>query len=117
MLIKHKVWLERNGRVIFGEGREALLKAIMEHHSLNAAIKAPEGVDMSYRAAWGRLKASQERLGIKLIDYDSKKDGTFLTEDAKKLLLFFEKLNKKVDDVIKEAEAELAEVFPKESKK
>ena len=55
MEIKHKLWLERDGHVIFGPGREGMLKAIEECHSLSAAAKK---LRMSYRAAWGRLKAS-----------------------------------------------------------
>ncbi|MEI7590503.1 MAG: carotenoid oxygenase family protein [Deltaproteobacteria bacterium] len=98
-------------RVIFGEGRETLLKAIMEHHSLNAAIK-DSGIDMSYRAAWGRLKASQERLGIKLIEAnDNKRSGACLTEEAKKMLIFFEKTEKKIAKIIAEATVELEGIF------
>jgi hypothetical protein len=71
--IKHKIWLERDGKVVFGKGREELLKAIEECHSLNAAAKK---LQMSYRAAWARLKASEDRAGIKLVESDGlgKKD-------------------------------------------
>ena len=65
MEIKYKIWLEKDGKVIFGHGRVELLQAVEECHSLNAAAKK---LNMSYRAAWGRLRASEERLGIKLIE-------------------------------------------------
>jgi molybdate transport system regulatory protein len=44
--IKHKIWLERNGKVIFGQGRSILLRAIDECGSLNSAAKK---LNMSYR--------------------------------------------------------------------
>lgn len=64
--IKHKIWLEKDGRVLFGHGRDKLLKAIEECQSLNAAAKK---LNMSYRAAWGRLKASEDRMGCKLVEH------------------------------------------------
>jgi len=70
MEIKYKIWLEKDGKVIFGHGREELLQAVAECHSLNAAAKK---LNMSYRAAWGRLRASEDRLGIKLIESDAAK--------------------------------------------
>ena len=56
MEIKYKIWIEKNGKVVFGKGRDNILKAIDEQRSLNAAAKK---LEMSYRAAWGRLKASE----------------------------------------------------------
>ncbi|MBT8490601.1 MAG: LysR family transcriptional regulator [Deltaproteobacteria bacterium] len=70
MKIKYKIWLEKDERVLFGHGREALLKAIEECQSLNAAAKK---LNMSYRAAWGRLKASEDRMGCKLVEHQQGK--------------------------------------------
>jgi molybdate transport system regulatory protein len=55
-----KLWVEKDGKVVFGGGRYQLLKAIEEQGSLAGAARA---LKMSYRAAWGRLKASEKRLG------------------------------------------------------
>jgi len=30
MEIKYKIWIEKNGRVVFGKGRDDILKAIKE---------------------------------------------------------------------------------------
>lgn len=60
-----KVWLEKDGKVIFGRGRLELLKGIMEYGSL---AETARHLGMSYRAAWGRLKSSEERLGLKLVE-------------------------------------------------
>ncbi|MDR2018423.1 MAG: LysR family transcriptional regulator [Syntrophobacterales bacterium] len=93
MKIKHKIWLEANGKVIFGQGRTELLRAIDECRSLNAAAKK---LNMSYRAAWGRLKASEERMGLKLAEKDASAGGMRLTDDARQLLLSFEQLEGEV---------------------
>lgn len=93
MEIKHKIWLEEEGRVIFGHGREELLHAIDECRSLNAAAKK---LNMSYRAAWGRLKASEQRLGIKLAEKDGRTGGMRLTNEARQFLDKFDRLEKEI---------------------
>lgn len=89
MKIRHKIWLESNGETIFCRGREQLLRNIDELHSLHAAAKK---MKMSYRAAWGRLRASEKRLGIKLTYSDGPRKGMHLTKEAKALLEKFDTL-------------------------
>ena len=105
MEIKHKVWIEKNGKVVFGKGRDDILKAIDEQRSLNAAAKK---LEMSYRAAWGRVKASEERLGIKLVEVDnSKKRGMHLTAAARKLIDSFDQLDGEITSIISKANAKI----------
>ncbi|HON23277.1 MAG TPA: LysR family transcriptional regulator [Syntrophales bacterium] len=105
MEIKYKIWLEKDGKVIFGHGRVELLQAVEECHSLNAAAKK---LNMSYRAAWGRLRASEERLGIKLIESEGAKKGVTLTPAAMMLLEKFRRLEKEADAYLKKSGRELA---------
>ena len=88
MEIRHKIWLEKDGKVLFGLGRYKLFKAIDELHSLNAAAKQ---LNMSYRAAWGRVKASEDRMGKKLVERSQGK-GMYLTDYAISLLEQFDRL-------------------------
>lgn len=104
MKIKHKLWLEKNDRVIFGPGRFELLEAIEECQSLSAAAKK---LKMSYRAAWGRLRASEERLGMPLVELTDNRQGMRLTEEAKKLKDAFVELEIKIDGLLKEYQAKL----------
>ncbi|MBS1234401.1 MAG: putative transcriptional regulator, ModE family, partial [Nitrospirae bacterium] len=64
MEIRSKVWLEIEGRPVFGRGRRFLLEAIDTCGSINQAAKE---INISYRKAWGYIKAMEERLGIKLV--------------------------------------------------
>lgn len=80
------------------------MKAIDECKSLNAAAKK---LNMSYRAAWGRLKASEERLGIKLVVHASGQALT-LTDEARNLLSEFEKLENKLNSLIAESGSKLS---------
>jgi molybdate transport system regulatory protein len=97
MKIRHKIWLEKNGKTIFGKGREDLLHAIEEHKSLYGAAKK---LNMSYRAAWGRLKASEARLGVKLTYSDGQGKALHLTPEAKDLLAKFDKLEEDLESFL-----------------
>ena len=97
MKIRYKIWLERNEKTIFGRGREELLRSIDERHSLYAAAKK---LNMSYRAAWGRLKASEARLGVKLTCSDGQGKGLHLTPEAKELLEKFHRLERDVESFL-----------------
>lgn len=101
MKIKYKIWLEKDGRVLFGRGRGDILAAIEDDKSLNAAAKK---LQMSYRAAWGRLKASEERMGMKLVETGAAEKGMHLTTQAKAIADRFEKLEKDVEGLLSEAD-------------
>jgi molybdate transport system regulatory protein len=62
---------------------------------------------MSYRAAWGRLRASEDRLGIPLVELTDNRQGMRLTEEAKKLKNAFVELEKKMDKLLGEYQAKL----------
>lgn len=94
---KVKLWLEIDGEVVFGAGRLELLKYI---DSLGSINKAAEKLNMSYRAAWGKIKASEERLGIKLIETQvggAKGGGTQLTSKAKEMLIKYQRYESEVN--------------------
>jgi molybdate transport system regulatory protein len=104
MKIRHKLWLEKDGRVIFGPGRFELLEAVEECQSLSAAAKK---LKMSYRAAWGRLRASEDRLGIPLVELMDNRQGMRLTEEARKLINAFVELEKKINGLLEEYQTRL----------
>jgi molybdate transport system regulatory protein len=94
MEIKYKIWIEKDGGVIFGQGRRELLHAIDECHSLNAAVKK---LNMPYRAAWSRLRASEKRLGFNLVEMKGATNGMTLTLAARAILEEFTQMEKEAD--------------------
>ena len=62
-LIKTKVWMEREGRFVIGDGGLKLLLGVLEHGSLLGAAKE---IGWSYRHAWGYLKQAEAALGAPL---------------------------------------------------
>jgi len=84
-----------------------LLAKIAEHGSIK---KAADDLGMSYRAAWGKIKKSEQVLGIKLIvQSGSKREGHVLTESGKMLM---EQFILWFDEVEKEAFKKAAVIFP-----
>lgn len=85
-MLRVHLWMEREGGMFFGLGRVQLLELVDRLGSLNKAAKA---VGMSYRAAWGRIKASEERLGVPLLAEAGGRRGYVLTPLARKLMTDF----------------------------
>jgi molybdate transport system regulatory protein len=114
MEIKYKIWIEKDGKVVFGRGRENILKAIQEGHSLNNAARK---LQMSYRAAWGRLKASEQRTGMKLVEVDATEKGMHLTPKAKAIIERFEKLEKDVEELLAQVNREFRSLLEDDREK
>lgn len=75
--------LESGESVYFGMGRVMLLDKIEEHGSLR---KAAEVMGMFYRAAWGKLKATEETLGLVLVESSGTRRGGYrLTADGRRI--------------------------------
>ncbi len=113
MEIKHKVWIEENGKLFFGKGRGDILKAINEQHGLYAAAKK---LEMSYRGAWGRIKASEERMGIKLVETGVKTHSLHLTQQAENIIDRFEKLEKDLEKLLNKADQDFKKLIPNNDK-
>ena len=90
--IRSKIWIEVDGDPVFGKGRRLLLEAIDTHGSINRAAKE---VGISFRKAWGHIKAMEERLGMQLVERTvggRNGGGAVITEEAKQFLQKFELL-------------------------
>ena len=91
--MRTKIWIEDDaGKVVFGAGRFRILRAVAEQGSLSAAAKA---LGMSYRAVWGKIRATEERLGQQLLRKQSggiSGGGSELTPFANNLLTSYRTL-------------------------
>ncbi len=105
-IIRVHIWLETEKGLFFGHGRAQLLSKIEEYGSLK---KAAEKLGMSYRAAWGKIRKSEEVLGIKLvIKTGSNKEGYQLTPEGK---ILKDKYIKWFDEVEQYAALKAEEIF------
>ena len=101
--IRLHLWFETEEGLFFGAGRAQLLNNIEKYGSLK---KAAENMRMSYRAAWGKVKKTEEILGAQLIAKSgTNRKGYHLTEFGKefteKFILWFDTVEK---NALKEAE-------------
>ena len=97
---KSKVWLERDDRPVFGDGKAHLLEKIEETGSLASAAKS---LGMSYRGLWGRLAEMEKRLGMKLIERRSggiHGGGSQLTRRGRDLLERYHCFRKGIDEYV-----------------
>jgi molybdate transport system regulatory protein len=97
------LWMENHGETALGMGRVMLLAKIREHGSLR---QAAADMRMSYRAAWGKLKTTERRLGIALV---RKAHGQRfeLTEEGERLCHAFFQLQKHVEQYAQQQAAAL----------
>lgn len=106
-VMRMRLWLETSDGLFFGLGRAQLLLKVAEHGSLR---KAADDLGMSYRAAWGKIKKTEEILGVQLIGQSgSKREGCHLTEAGKAIM---ESFLAWFDEVEREALEKANECFP-----
>ncbi|MCL5256226.1 MAG: LysR family transcriptional regulator [Chloroflexi bacterium] len=100
MELKYKVWLEKDGKAVFGDGLEELLEAVDREGSIN---RASASLHMSYREAWGRIKEAEERLGTSLLHKHAGGEdggGAELTDVARDLLARYRRFRQDVDEAM-----------------
>jgi molybdate transport system regulatory protein len=97
-----RLWLEKDGRPVFGDGRARLLEAIRRVGSINGGAAT---MGMSYRNAWVHLNHMEQRLGMKLVERrvgGSHGGGCRLTPAGERLLTAYRKYRKALDrDMVK----------------
>jgi len=109
LTVKSRVWIEDGeGKIIFGAGRLRIFELVEAHGSILAAAKE---LQMSYRAVWGKIKATEDRLGQQMVR--RKPDGTTrggseLTPFAETIMNEFRQLQNTVE---KEADQLFENIF------
>ena len=97
---KFKVWLEKDGEVIVGNGKIGLLNLIKD---LGSIQKAAQEYGMSYRHAWGMIQKIEKRSGYKFVETQvgGKEGGKAgLTPKGKEFLSQYSAFQKGLDKVI-----------------
>jgi molybdate transport repressor ModE-like protein len=98
--VKTKVWLERDGLFVIGDGGLRLLLGILEHGSL---LRAAREIRWSYRHAWGYLRRAEAALGTPLTEPRPGKGasrGTALTEAGRLAIERLAEVRNRIDDAV-----------------
>jgi molybdate transport system regulatory protein len=93
-----KCWLVAQEGPAFGAGLRALLEGVRAAGTITSAARA---MGMSYRQAWGRIRLTERRLGMKLVDTragGSRGGATALTPGAIELLDSFRGFEQEVGE-------------------
>ena len=106
--IKSRIWINGANGTFLAEGRIDLLKEIITTGSISSAAKQ---MKMSYKKAWeiinGMNKEAREPLVIR-VSGGKGGGGTIVTEEGKKMIKQFDKLNKNCKVFL---EIELVKIF------
>ncbi len=97
-----KVWLEMDGRYVFGYGISEILKAIDTCGSIKAAAQR---LGKSYRYVWARVKKAEKALGRPLVCTRVGGKGTSrssLTETARQLVGDYGALRRRMFEVVQQ---------------
>jgi len=98
--VRSKIWIESEGKPVFGQGREKLLRLIQQGNSINAAAKA---MGIPYRKAWTYIDAMEKRLGLPLVSRQKGGVGggvSSLTPEALQMLDKFSALQQGMKELI-----------------
>jgi molybdate transport system regulatory protein len=98
--VRSKIWIERGGDVVLSEWRVELLEAIDAHGSLS---RAAEALNVPYRTAWDRVKATEGEVGVRLLESESggaDGGGSRLTPEARDLCRRFRRVSGGIHEVV-----------------
>jgi len=106
--VRSKVWLEAQGRPVLGPGRLELLQYIDKQGSISRAARL---LKMTYRKAWGQIKAMEEQLDLALVEKQAGGPGgggARLTPEARELLSKYFRLAQGIEE---EVDRRFREIF------
>ena len=90
--LKSRHWLvDENNKIIMGEGRKEIFENIEKTGSINKTAKV---MKMSYKAVWGKIRATEEHMKTKLVAAD-RQEGSYLTKEGKELLKKYQIMKEK----------------------
>ena len=81
-----KLWVEKDGLIVFSDYRAELLEHIARTGSISGGA---ERMGLSYRRAWGKIREIEQNLRIKLVRSEAGGPGggrTQLTPEGEKIL-------------------------------
>ena len=95
--LRYKIWIEKDGEKVFGDGPLDILHRVERTGSLRQAAAE---INMSYSQAWNLMKDLEKRLGFNLLKRKvggEKGGGSEITEEARELMMKFKIFRKRAD--------------------
>jgi molybdate transport system regulatory protein len=90
------------GQPVLGPGRLELLRLLEEQGSISQAARR---LKITYRKAWGQIRAMEEKLGLPLVQKQTGGHGgggARLTPEARDLLSRYERLTQGMEEEVNE---------------
>lgn len=97
MKLNYKIWIEKDGEKVFGDGPLDILHRVERTGSLR---QAAEEINMSYSQAWNLMRDLERRLGFNLLKRKvggERGGGSEITEEARELMIKFKLFREEVD--------------------
>ena len=95
--LRYKLWIEKDGEKVFGDGPLDILHRVERTGSLRQAAAE---INMSYSQAWNLMKDLEKRLGFNLLKRKvggEKGGGSELTDKSRELMIKFEIFRESAD--------------------
>jgi molybdate transport system regulatory protein len=95
--LRYKLWIEKDGEKVFGDGPLDILQRVEIAGSLR---QAAEEINMSYSQAWNLIKDLEKRLGFDLLWRKvggEKGGGSEITGEARELMIKFKLFREEAD--------------------
>lgn len=95
--LRYKIWIEKDGEKVFGDGPLDILHRVERTGSLRRAV---EEISMSYSQAWNLMKDLEKRLGFDLLKRKvggESGGGSEITEEAREMMMKFEIFRERAD--------------------
>jgi molybdate transport system regulatory protein len=95
--LRYKLWIEKDGEKVFGDGPLDILHRVERTGSLRQAAAE---INMSYSQAWNLMKDLEKRLGFNLLKRKvggEKGGGSEITDKAREIMMKFKMFRKRAD--------------------
>jgi molybdate transport system regulatory protein len=101
IVVRSKVWLEKDGKLFMGWGRATLLERIDEFGSISAAAKS---MKLAYRNAWLWVEAMNRLASAPLVEKSTggaRGGYARLTEEGRRIVADYKKKRAEVRETLK----------------
>lgn len=104
LMLKSRLWLDKDGKNFLGHGKVELLEKIKEHGSINKAAKA---MKMSYKAAWDCIDSINNLANSPVVIKIG--NGSKISEEGERLIRKFREIEAKQNEFLSQFDDNLGQ--------